>query len=198
MCDRRGMPERQAFRERIRLEAAERFTAGAADAEAAKDKDLRASVRSVRRRAWYDARTEGLRSAGPMSRPKLSEALLTVLEQELAKAPVPHEHDAVGDRADAARTRFQPPGPGPPGDRARRGGRGGLGEGDPAAGGRPRPARTALGMTVGSGRAASGCTAELSHASEALSGGRAHGHRGATSASGECADAGHPAARVPG
>ncbi|GHE29872.1 hypothetical protein GCM10017771_45670 [Streptomyces capitiformicae] len=122
------MPERQAFRERIRLEAAERFAAGAADAEVAKD--LRVSVRSVRRRrrAWHDAGTEGLRSAGPTSRPKLSEALFTVLEQELAKAPVPHEHDAVGDRADAARARFQSPGPGPPGDRARRGGRGGLGD----------------------------------------------------------------------
>jgi hypothetical protein len=36
------------------------------------------------RRAWRDAGTEGLRSAGPVSRPKLSEALFTVLEQELA------------------------------------------------------------------------------------------------------------------
>jgi hypothetical protein len=42
MCDRRDMPERQAFRERIRLEAAERFAAGAANAEVAKD--LRESV----------------------------------------------------------------------------------------------------------------------------------------------------------
>ncbi|POX38153.1 transposase, partial [Streptomyces sp. Ru72] len=36
-------PERQAFRERIRLEAAERFAAGASNAEVAKD--LRVSVR---------------------------------------------------------------------------------------------------------------------------------------------------------
>lgn len=50
------------------------------------------SVRSVqrRRRAWHDAGTEGLRSAGPVSRPKPSEALFTVLEQELAKGPVAH------------------------------------------------------------------------------------------------------------
>jgi transposase len=83
-------PERQAFRERIRLEAAERFAAGASNAEVAKD--LRVSVRSVQRwrRAWHDAGTEGLRSAGPVSRPKLSEALFTVLEQELAKGPVAH------------------------------------------------------------------------------------------------------------
>ncbi|GDY79895.1 hypothetical protein SAV31267_093800 [Streptomyces avermitilis] len=37
-------PERQAFRERIRMEAAERFGAGASNAEVAKD--LRMSVRS--------------------------------------------------------------------------------------------------------------------------------------------------------
>ncbi|MFD7486966.1 helix-turn-helix domain-containing protein [Streptomyces mirabilis] len=77
-------PERQAFRERIRLEAAERFAAGASSAEVARD--LRVGVRSVQRwrRAWCNAGTEGLRSAGPVSRPKLSEALFTVLEQELA------------------------------------------------------------------------------------------------------------------
>ncbi|MEV1069818.1 helix-turn-helix domain-containing protein [Streptomyces sp. NPDC050263] len=47
-------PERQAFRERIRLDAAERFAAGASNAEVAED--LRVSVRSVqrRRRAWHD------------------------------------------------------------------------------------------------------------------------------------------------
>ncbi|MFF4053135.1 helix-turn-helix domain-containing protein, partial [Streptomyces chartreusis] len=37
-------PERQAFRERIRLEAAERFAVGASTAEVAKE--LRVSVRS--------------------------------------------------------------------------------------------------------------------------------------------------------
>jgi hypothetical protein len=58
-------PERQAFGERIRLGAAERFAAGASNAEVAKD--LRVSVRSVRhrRRAWHDAGTERLRSAVP-------------------------------------------------------------------------------------------------------------------------------------
>ncbi|GAA5217649.1 hypothetical protein GCM10023323_75470 [Streptomyces thinghirensis] len=83
-------PERQAFRERIRLEAAERFAAGASNVEVAKD--LRVSVRSVQRwrRAWHDAGTQGLRSAGPVSRPKVSEALFIVLEQELAKGPVAH------------------------------------------------------------------------------------------------------------
>ncbi|MER5582305.1 helix-turn-helix domain-containing protein [Streptomyces asoensis] len=57
-------PERQAFRERIRLEAAERFAAGASNAEVTKA--LRVSVRSVQRwhQAWHGAGTEGLRSAG--------------------------------------------------------------------------------------------------------------------------------------
>ncbi|WP_406350897.1 helix-turn-helix domain-containing protein [Streptomyces sp. NBC_01635] len=48
-------PERQTFREQLRIEAAERFGAGASNAEGAKD--LRASVRSVQRwrRAWQRA-----------------------------------------------------------------------------------------------------------------------------------------------
>ncbi|MEU0928851.1 helix-turn-helix domain-containing protein [Streptomyces solisilvae] len=55
MCDRR-----QVFRERIRLEAAERFAAGTSNAEVAKD--LRVSVRSVQRwrRAWHDVGGCGL------------------------------------------------------------------------------------------------------------------------------------------
>jgi transposase len=55
-------PERQAFRERIRMEAAERFGAGASNAEVAKD--LRVSVRSVQRwrLAWQDAGTGGTRT----------------------------------------------------------------------------------------------------------------------------------------
>lgn len=72
------------------MEATERFAAGASNVEVAKD--LRVSVRSVQRwrRAWHDAGTEGLRSAGPVSLPKLSEALFAVLELELAKGPVAH------------------------------------------------------------------------------------------------------------
>ncbi|MEV5147197.1 helix-turn-helix domain-containing protein [Streptomyces sp. NPDC052727] len=70
-------PERQAFRERIRLDAPERFAASVSNAEVAKD--LRVSMRSVQRwpRAWHDAGTEGLRSAGPLPRPKLSKALFS-------------------------------------------------------------------------------------------------------------------------
>ncbi|MEU8945314.1 winged helix-turn-helix domain-containing protein [Streptomyces sp. NPDC048489] len=83
-------PERQAFRERIRLEAAEQFAVGVYSAEVAKD--LRVSVRSVQcwRRGWHDLGAKGLRSAGPVSVLKPSEALFAVLEQELPKGPVAH------------------------------------------------------------------------------------------------------------
>lgn len=149
--------ERRAFREHIRLQAAELFTLGHDSSAVAKQ--LRVSVRSVRRwhQAWEHGGTSALESKGSASRPKLSEALFAVLAQELAKgagsarlagpdldagpdqdadrAPVPQEHDAVGHRADVAPARLQPPSPGPPCDRARRGCRDRLGEGDLAPGG---------------------------------------------------------------
>nr|WP_244905389.1 helix-turn-helix domain-containing protein [Streptomyces agglomeratus] len=55
-------------------------------------KVLRVSVRSVQRwrRAWQEAGPDGVRSRGPASRPKLSDALFAVLEEELAKGPVAH------------------------------------------------------------------------------------------------------------
>ncbi|WP_324614794.1 winged helix-turn-helix domain-containing protein [Streptomyces albireticuli] len=42
------------------------------------------------RRSWQDDGPQALTSRGPAARPKLSEALLAVLEQELAKGPVAH------------------------------------------------------------------------------------------------------------
>jgi transposase len=41
-------------------------------------------------RAWQDAGSEALRSAGPVSTPKLSDTLFAVLEVELAKGAVAH------------------------------------------------------------------------------------------------------------
>ncbi|SEP02164.1 Transposase [Actinacidiphila rubida] len=72
------------------MEAAEGFAAGASNGDVAKD--LRVSVRSVQRwrRAWQDIGPEGLRSAGPVSTPKLSDALFAVLEVELVKGAVAH------------------------------------------------------------------------------------------------------------
>jgi transposase len=82
--------ERRAFRERIRIHAAELFALGHDNAAIAKQ--LRVSVRSVQRwhQAWEHGGTPALVSKGPASRPKLSEALFAVLEQELAKGPVAH------------------------------------------------------------------------------------------------------------
>lgn len=72
------------------MEASERFAAGASTGEIAKD--LRVSVRSVQRwrRAWQETGAAGLRSAGPVSLPKLSGRLFAVLESELAKGPAAH------------------------------------------------------------------------------------------------------------
>ncbi|MFD9409387.1 winged helix-turn-helix domain-containing protein [Streptomyces sp. NPDC059989] len=78
--------ERQAFRERVRMEAVGMFTAGRGSTEIAKE--LRVSVRSVQR--WREAGQDAVRSRGPVSRPKLSDRLFAVLEEELAKGPVAH------------------------------------------------------------------------------------------------------------
>ena len=82
--------ERRAYRESIRMQAADLFALD--DDNAAVAKELRVSVRSVQRwrRAWEHGGTSALASAGPASRPKLSEELFAVLEQELAKGPVAH------------------------------------------------------------------------------------------------------------
>jgi transposase len=82
--------ERQEFRERLRLEAAERFGRGEANAVIAKD--LRVSVRSVQRwrRAWTDSGPRALHSQGPASLPRLSEEQFALLERELAKGPAAH------------------------------------------------------------------------------------------------------------
>ncbi|MEV7003710.1 winged helix-turn-helix domain-containing protein [Streptomyces sp. NPDC093982] len=82
--------ERRLFREYIRMQAAELFALGHDNALIAKE--LRVSVRSVQRwrQTWERGGASALESKGPASRPKLSEALFAVLEQELAKGPVAH------------------------------------------------------------------------------------------------------------
>lgn len=66
------------------------FAAGQDNAVVAKR--LRVSVRSVQRwrRSWNDGGPKALQSRGSPGRPKLSEALFAVLEQELDKGPVAH------------------------------------------------------------------------------------------------------------
>jgi transposase len=82
--------ERRAFREDIRLQAADMFRQNLPSPAIAKQ--LRVSVRSVQRwrATWQAGGRAALRSQGPASRPKLSPALLTALEDELDKGPLAH------------------------------------------------------------------------------------------------------------
>ncbi|WSZ45605.1 winged helix-turn-helix domain-containing protein (plasmid) [Streptomyces sp. NBC_00868] len=74
----------------MRMEAVAMFASGRGSTDIAKE--LRVSVRSVQRwrQAWKAAGPGGVRSRGPPSRPKMSNALFAVLEEELAKGPVAH------------------------------------------------------------------------------------------------------------
>nr|WP_307822172.1 winged helix-turn-helix domain-containing protein [Streptomyces flavofungini] len=78
------------FREHIRMQATELFALGHDNAAVAGQ--LRASVRSVQRwhQAWEHGGTPALESKGPVSKPRLSEALFEVLDQEMVKGPVAH------------------------------------------------------------------------------------------------------------
>jgi transposase len=82
--------ERQVFREKLRLVAAERFAQGVENAIIAHG--LRVSVRSVQRwrKAWSEGEAGALASKGPASLPLLSDELFAVLEKELARGPVAH------------------------------------------------------------------------------------------------------------
>ncbi|MFF9158563.1 winged helix-turn-helix domain-containing protein [Streptomyces sp. NPDC014846] len=82
--------ERRSFREKLRWEAAERFSQG--DENTVIGHDLRVSVRSVQRwrKAWSQGDTRALASKGPASLPLLSDELFAMLERELAKGPVAH------------------------------------------------------------------------------------------------------------
>jgi transposase len=83
-------PAEQQRRERLRLEAAERFARGDGIGEIADD--LRVTEGSVRRRhrAWRDGGAEAPRSKGPVSREKLSPQQWARLEAELGKGPLAH------------------------------------------------------------------------------------------------------------
>ena len=83
-------PAEQQRRERLRLQAADRFARGDAISQIAHD--LRVTEGSVRRwhRAWRDGGAEALRSRGPVSREKLSQQQRARLEMELRKGPLAH------------------------------------------------------------------------------------------------------------
>ncbi|MFC7811397.1 winged helix-turn-helix domain-containing protein [Streptomyces olivaceus] len=80
--------ERRLFREKLRLEAAERFRYG--DENTVIAHDLRVSVRSVQRwrKAWSQGGPRALVSKGPASLPLLNDGLFAVPERELLKGPV--------------------------------------------------------------------------------------------------------------
>ncbi|MEU2914793.1 winged helix-turn-helix domain-containing protein [Streptomyces massasporeus] len=80
----------RAARERIRLQAVERFERREKNREIAAA--LRVSERSVERwrRAWRERGETGLLSLGSPGRPKLSELQLARLERELERGPLAH------------------------------------------------------------------------------------------------------------
>ncbi|MFI0146351.1 winged helix-turn-helix domain-containing protein [Streptomyces globisporus] len=77
-------------RERLRLQAVERFAGGRKNAEIAAA--LRISLRSVERwrRAWRESGETGVLSKGSPGRPRLSEAQIARLERELEYGPLAH------------------------------------------------------------------------------------------------------------
>jgi transposase len=83
-------PAEQQRRERLRLQAAERFARG--DGIVLIAHDLPVTEGSVRRwhRAWRDGGAGALRSKGPVSRERLSPQQWARLEQELKKGPLAH------------------------------------------------------------------------------------------------------------
>nr|WP_238427381.1 helix-turn-helix domain-containing protein [Streptomyces adustus] len=76
------------MRERLRLQAVERFEGGQKNAEIAAA--LRISVRSVERwrRAWRESGEVGVLSKGSPGRPRLSEDQIARLERELERDPL--------------------------------------------------------------------------------------------------------------
>ncbi|MFC5055722.1 winged helix-turn-helix domain-containing protein [Saccharothrix xinjiangensis] len=86
-------PREQRARERIRLQAGERFARGEKTAVVAAV--LRVGVRQVEkwRRSWREGGMDALRSAGPMSVERLSPAQWERLVRELAKGPLAHGWD---------------------------------------------------------------------------------------------------------
>lgn len=80
----------RAARERIRLQAVERFEGGEKSRDIAVA--LRVSVRSVERwrRQWREGGAAGITSKGSPGRPRLSDAQIERLERELECGPLAH------------------------------------------------------------------------------------------------------------
>lgn len=80
----------RAARERIRLQAVERFEGGEKNREIVAA--LRVSERSVERwrRQWREAGVSGVHSKGSPERPRPSDAQMVRLERELERGPLAH------------------------------------------------------------------------------------------------------------
>ncbi|MFF2365495.1 helix-turn-helix domain-containing protein [Streptomyces sp. NPDC058122] len=91
-----GLPdERRFFREKLRLEAAERFSQG--DKNTVIARDLRVSVRSVQRcrKAWSQDEPGALASMGPESLlPHFAPRIAMEQSGQAASQPVAQEHSA--------------------------------------------------------------------------------------------------------
>jgi putative transposase len=86
-------PKEQAKRERVRLDAAERFARGDKTADIARD--LRVGVRQVEkwRSTWRRGGAQALHSKGPMAVERLSPQQWERLEAELGRGPLAHGFD---------------------------------------------------------------------------------------------------------
>ncbi|MFJ9805454.1 hypothetical protein ACIRXG_28435 [Streptomyces wuyuanensis] len=82
--------ERRAFREKLRMEAAERFRQGD-ETPVMLTTCGSASVGTAVAQGLVTERTQSSGVQGPASLPLLSDELFAVLERELAKGPVAHD-----------------------------------------------------------------------------------------------------------
>jgi transposase len=83
-------PQEQERRERLRMQAAERFAQGKSAAAVAAE--FRVTVPTVRtwRRQWREGGAQALRSKGPVSVERLSAEQWARVEQELRRGPAAH------------------------------------------------------------------------------------------------------------
>lgn len=80
----------RARREKVRLEAGELFAQGWSDREVAEELRVTRMSANRWRRAWQVAGSQGLRSRGPASRPRLSQEQFARLEAALERGPLAH------------------------------------------------------------------------------------------------------------
>jgi transposase len=83
-------PAEPQQRERLPLQASERFACGDTTGQVARDLRVTEGSARRRRRAWRDGGTGALKSRGPVSRERLTPQQFARLEAELGKGPLAH------------------------------------------------------------------------------------------------------------